>query len=103
MVIEIPRGSANKYENGPDLGVIRLDRVLPTAWFHPGRYGFIPSSLGGDGDPLDGVILSTYPLLPGVVVDVRIIAVVDTQDEKGRDAKILGVVAEDPSWDSIED
>jgi len=51
MVIEIPRGSANKYEYYPDLGVIRLDRVLPTAQFYPGDYGFIPSSLGGDGDP----------------------------------------------------
>ncbi|MBO0223004.1 inorganic diphosphatase, partial [Vibrio parahaemolyticus] len=56
-----------------------------------------------DGDPLDGIILSTYPLLPGVVVDVRIIGMVDMQDEKGGDAKILGVIAEDPRWDHIQD
>lgn len=103
MVIEIPRGSTNKYEYDPDLGAIKLDRVLPTAQFYPGDYGFIPSTLAEDGDPLDGIILSTYPLLPGVVVDVRIIGMVDMQDEKGGDAKILSVVAEDPRWDHIQD
>lgn len=103
MVIEVPRGSSNKYEYDPDLEAIKLDRVLPTAQFYPGDYGFIPSTLAEDGDPLDGVILSTYPLLPGVVVDVRIVGMVDMEDEKGGDAKIIGVVAEDPRWDHILD
>ncbi|RIH83599.1 Inorganic pyrophosphatase [Meiothermus luteus] len=103
MVIEVPRGSSNKYEYDPDLEAVKLDRVLPTAQFYPGDYGFIPSTLAEDGDPLDGIILSTYPLLPGVVVDVRIIGMVDMQDEKGGDAKIIGVVAEDPRWDHIQD
>ncbi|GIW30499.1 inorganic diphosphatase [Meiothermus taiwanensis] len=103
MVIEVPRGSSNKYEYDPDLEAIKLDRVLPTAQFYPGDYGFIPSTLAEDGDPLDGIILSTYPLLPGVVVDVRIVGMVDMQDEKGGDAKIIGVVAEDPRWDHIQD
>lgn len=103
MVIEVPRGSSNKYEYDPDLEVVKLDRVLPTVQFYPGDYGFIPSTLADDGDPLDGLILSTYPLLPGVVVDVRIIGMVDMQDEKGGDAKILGVVAEDPRFDHIQD
>lgn len=103
MVIEVPRGSANKYEYDPDLEVVRLDRVLPTAHFYPGDYGFIPSTLSDDGDPLDGIILSTYPVLPGVLVDVRILGMVDMMDEKGGDAKIIGVVAEDPRWDHIQD
>lgn len=103
MVIEVPRGSSNKYEYDPDLEVVKLDRVLPTAQFYPGDYGFIPSTLADDGDPLDGLILSTYPLLPGVVVDVRVVGMVDMQDEKGGDAKIIGVIAEDPRWDHIKD
>lgn len=103
MVIEVPRGSSNKYEYDPDLQVIKLDRVLPTAQFYPGDYGFIPSTLAEDGDPLDGLILSTYPLLPGVVADVRILGMVDMQDEKGGDAKIIGVLAEDPRLDHLSD
>ncbi len=103
MVIEVPRGSSNKYEYDPELEVVKLDRVLPTSQFYPGDYGFIPSTLADDGDPLDGIILSTYPLLPGVVVDVRVIGVCDMEDEKGGDAKILGVVAEDPRFDHIHD
>jgi inorganic pyrophosphatase len=103
MVIEVPRGSANKYEYDPDLEVVKLDRVLPTAQFYPGDYGFIPSTLADDGDPLDGIVLSTYPVLPGVLVDVRILGMVDMIDEKGGDAKIIGVVAEDPRWDHIRD
>jgi len=103
MVIEVPRGSSNKYEYDPELEAIKLDRVLPTAQFYPGDYGFIPSTLADDGDPLDGLILSTHALLPGVVVDVRIVGMVDMQDEKGGDAKIIGVVAEDPRWDHIKD
>jgi inorganic pyrophosphatase len=103
MVIEVPRGSGNKYEYDPDLEVVKLDRVLPTAQFYPGDYGFIPSTLADDGDPLDGLILTTYPLLPGVLVDVRVVGMVDMQDEKGGDAKIIGVLAEDPRFDHIKD
>lgn len=103
MVIEISRGSGNKYEYAPELEAVKLDRVLPTAQFYPGDYGFIPSTLAEDGDPLDGLILSTYPLLPGIVVEVRVLGMVDMQDEKGGDAKILGVVAEDPRFDHLQD
>ena len=83
MVIEVPRGSGNKYEYDPDLGAIKLDRVLPGAQFYPGDYGFIPSTLAEDGDPLDGLLLM--------------------EDEKGGDAKVIGVVAEDQRLDHIQD
>ncbi len=82
MVIEVPRGSGNKYEYDPELGAIKLDRVLPGAQFYPGDYGFIPSTLAEDGDPLDGLVLSTYPLLPGVVVEVRVVGLLLMEDEK---------------------
>ncbi|GEM87677.1 inorganic diphosphatase [Meiothermus granaticius] len=103
MVIEIPRGSGNKYEYHPELEVIKLDRVLPAPQFYPGDYGFIPSTLAVDGDPLDGLILSTYPFVPGVMVEVRVLGMMDMQDEKGDDAKIIGVVAEDPRFDHLQD
>ena len=103
MVIEVPRGSGNKYEYDPELGVIKLDRVLPGAQFYPGDYGFIPSTLAEDGDPLDGLVLSTYPLLPGVVVEVRVVGLLLMEDEKGGDAKVIGVVAEDQRLDHIQD
>ncbi|MGQ9510519.1 MAG: inorganic diphosphatase [Thermaceae bacterium] len=103
MVIEVPKGSGNKYEYDPELGVIKLDRVLPGAQFYPGDYGFIPSSLAEDGDPLDGILLSTYPLLPGTVVEVRVVGLLLMEDEKGGDAKIIGVVHEDQRLDHIQD
>ncbi|KIX84430.1 inorganic diphosphatase [Thermus filiformis] len=103
MVIEVSKGSGNKYEYDPDLEAIKLDRVLPGAQFYPGDYGFIPSTLAEDGDPLDGIVLSTYPLLPGVVVEVRVVGLLLMEDEKGGDAKIIGVVHEDPRLDHIRD
>ncbi|MGC8876798.1 inorganic diphosphatase [Thermus sp.] len=103
MVIEVPRGSGNKYEYDPKLGAIRLDRVLPGAQFYPGDYGFIPSTLAEDGDPLDGLVLSTYPLFPGVVVEVRVVGLLLMEDEKGGDAKVIGVVHEDQRLDHIQD
>ncbi len=103
MIIEVPARSANKYEFDEETGMIKLDRVLPTSQVYPGDYGFIPQTLAEDGDPLDGVILSTYPLLPGVLVEVRVVALIEMEDEKGPDSKIIGVVAEDPRWDEIKD
>ncbi len=103
MVIEVPARSANKYEFDEETGMIKLDRVLPSSQVYPGDYGFIPQTLAEDGDPLDGVILSTFPLLPGVLVEVRPVALIEMEDEKGPDSKIIGVVAEDPRWDQVQD
>ena len=103
MVIEVPARSANKYEFDEETGMIKLDRVLPSSQVYPGDYGFIPQTLAEDGDPLDGVILSTFPLFPGVLVEVRPVALIEMEDEKGPDSKIIGVVAEDPRWDRVRD
>jgi inorganic pyrophosphatase len=103
VIVDVPKGSANKYEFDHELGVVRLDRVLPSAQFYPADYGFIPQTLGEDGDPLDVLALSTYPLLPGILVEVRVVALMEMEDEKGPDAKIIGVVAEDPRFDHIRD
>ncbi len=103
MVIEVPARSANKYEFDEETGMIKLDRVLPSSQVYPSDYGFIPQTLAEDGDPLDGVILSTFPLFPGVLVDVRPVGLMVMEDEKGPDSKILGVVAEDPRWDFVQD
>ncbi len=103
MIIEVPARSANKYEFDEETGMIKLDRVLPSSQVYPGDYGFIPQTLAEDGDPLDGVILSTFPLFPGVLVEVRPVALIEMEDEKGPDSKILGVVAEDPRWDRVRD
>ncbi|HHO58156.1 inorganic diphosphatase [Oceanithermus desulfurans] len=103
MIIEVPHGSANKYEFDEETGMVKLDRVLPGAQFYPGDYGFIPQTLAEDGDPLDGIILSSYPLLPGVLVETRVIGLLHMEDEKGPDSKVLAVVAEDPRLDAIQD
>jgi len=103
MIIEVPHGSANKYEFDEATGMVKLDRVLPGAQFYPGDYGFIPQTLAEDGDPLDGIILSSYPLLPGVLVETRVVGLLHMEDEKGPDSKVLAVVAEDPRLDAIQD
>jgi inorganic pyrophosphatase len=102
VVIEVPRGSANKYEYDKELGIIKLDRVLFAAMQYPGDYGFIPSTLGGDGDPLDVVILSTHPFLPGVLVEVRVLGMLEMADDKGQDEKILAVPVDDPRWKEVQ-
>ncbi len=102
VVIEVPRGSANKYEYDKELGIVKLDRVLYAAMQYPGDYGFIPSTLGGDGDPLDVLILSTHPFLPGVLVEARVLGMLEMSDDKGRDEKILAVPADDPRWDDLQ-
>jgi inorganic pyrophosphatase len=99
VIIEVPRNSSNKYEYDKEHGVIKLDRVLYASMSYPGDYGFIPSTLGGDGDPLDVVILSTHPFHVGVMVEARVVGVLVMRDDKGEDEKILAVPANDPRWD----
>lgn len=101
VVIEVPRDSSNKYEYDAATGAIKLDRVLYAAMRYPGDYGFIPSTLGGDGDPLDAVILSTHPFLPGVLVEIRVIGMLEMTDDKGSDSKILGVPSQDPRFADV--
>lgn len=99
VIIEVPRNSSNKYEYDKEFGVIKLDRVLYASMSYPGDYGFIPSTLGGDGDPLDVVLLSTHAFHVGVMVEARVVGVLVMQDDKGEDEKVLAVPANDPRWD----
>ena len=96
VVIEIPRGSRNKYEYDHDAHVIRLDRRLFSATVYPADYGFVPDTLALDGDPLDVLVLLEDPTFPGCWVEVRAVGVFWMEDEKGPDAKILCVPSHDP-------
>lgn len=103
VVIEIPRGSRNKYEIDHDTGRVFLDRRLFTATTYPADYGFIPDSLGGDGDPLDALVLLEDPVYPGVWVEARPVGVLYMRDEAGEDAKIICVPPREPRWQSVND
>lgn len=103
MVVETPRGSRNKYEMDPDRQRIRLDRLLFTATAYPYDYGFLPGTLAEDGDALDAMVLGELPTFPGCVIAVRPIGVFWMHDEKGPDAKILCVPAQDDRYAHIQD
>lgn len=103
VVIEIPRGSRNKYEVDHETGRIFLDRVLFTGFVYPVDYGFFENTLGLDGDPLDALVLLEYPLFPGVGVKVRPVGVLNMTDEAGIDSKIVVVPYKDPRWSHIQD
>lgn len=102
-VVEIPRGSRNKYELDKASGLLRFDRILYSAVHYPGDYGFIPRTLAGDGDPLDVLVLVTEPTFPGCLVTVRPVGVFLMDDDKGRDEKILAVPLSDPRFDEHRD
>jgi inorganic pyrophosphatase len=102
-VIEIPRGSRNKYEVDHETGRVHLDRVLYTPFVYPVDYGYFDKTLGGDGDPLDALVLLEFPVYPGVVVNVRAVGVLPMEDDGGMDEKILCVPASDKRWDHIQD
>ena len=103
VVIEIPKGSRNKYEMDHETGVIYLDRTLFTSMQYPGDYGFFPGTLADDGDPLDALILLAEPTFPGCRVMTRAVAVFWMSDEKGADAKVLCVPSHDPRWSVVHD
>jgi inorganic pyrophosphatase len=103
VVVEIPRGSRNKYEVDHDTGRIRLDRTLFTATQYPADYGFIEDTLGEDGDPLDALVLLPQSVFPGVLVKARPVGMFRMTDEAGGDDKVLCVPAKDHRWDHIQD
>ncbi|SEA52049.1 inorganic diphosphatase [Leifsonia sp. 21MFCrub1.1] len=103
VVIEIPKGSRNKYEVDHETGRVYLDRVLFTSFVYPTDYGFFENTLGDDGDPLDALVLLEYPVFPGVGVKVRPVAVLNMSDEAGGDAKVIAVPYKDPRWQHIQD
>jgi inorganic pyrophosphatase len=102
-VIEIPKGSRNKYEIDHETGRVYLDRVLFTSFVYPTDYGFFENTLGLDGDPVDVLVLLDYPLFPGVGLKVRPVAVFNMTDDGGSDAKVIAVLEKDVRWSHIQD
>lgn len=102
-IIEIPRGSPNKYEIDKATGLIKLDRVNYSAAPYPFDYGFAPQTYWEDKDPLDVIVLTTYPLSPGILVSVRPVAVMEMIDDGDSDYKIIAVPVDDKRWDDVKD
>ena len=102
VVVEIPKGSRNKYEYDPDLGRFVLDRMLFSSVHYPADYGFIPGTEARDGDPMDALVLVGEATFPGCVIEARPVGVFEMRDEKGPDEKILCVPVSDPQWNWIE-
>jgi len=102
-VIEIPKGSRNKYELDKESGLLRLDRALYSAVYYPADYGFIPRTYCDDGDPLDVLVLAQEPVYPLTLVEARAIGVMRMRDEKGVDDKIVAVSVYDPAYADYSD
>ena len=103
VLIEIPKGSKNKYELDKETGLLRLDRVLHSAVYYPWDYGFIPRTYCDDGDPLDALVLSQEPVYPLTIVEARAIGAMRMRDEKGLDDKIIAVSVRDPAFEEYRD
>ena len=103
VTIEIPKGQRNKYEVDHDSGRVRLDRYLYTPMGYPADYGFIEDTLGEDGDPLDAMVLLPESVYPGVLIEVRPVAMFKMVDDAGGDDKVICVPAGDHRWDHIKD
>jgi len=103
VIIEIGKGSKNKYEVDKKTGLIKLDRAAHTAQDFPFDYGFVPKSLWHDNDPLDVIVLTTFPLQPGILVEVRPVGVMHMIDDGEADDKIIAVPKEDPRWSEVKD
>lgn len=103
VVVEIPKGSRNKYEADHDTGAIWLDRLLFTATQYPADYGYLPMTLADDGDPLDAMVMLDESTFPGCHIRARPVAVFWMTDEMGADAKLLCVPSTDPRWAHVND
>ncbi len=103
VLIEIPKGSRNKYEYDFKLRRIRYDRMIFSSMMYPADYGFIPDTLALDGDPLDVLVLVTEPTFPGCVIEVKPIGVFHMADEKGPDEKVVCVPVSDPIGSKVND
>ena len=103
VVVEIPKGSNNKYEFDEKLGVFKLDRVFYSPFFYPVDYGFIPQTRSEDGDHLDALVIGSDPVPLGTLVEARPIGMLNMIDSGDPDAKILCVQAKNPRFDAIKD
>lgn len=102
-IIEVPKGSHNKYEIDKETGLIKLDRANYGAAAYPFDYGFVPQTLWEDGDALDVILLTTYPVHPGILVSARPVALMEMTDSGESDNKIIAVPVEDRRWDDVKE
>jgi inorganic pyrophosphatase len=100
VLIEISQGSFVKYEFDKEKNILKVDRFLYTAMFYPFNYGYIINTQADDGDPLDVLVLSYSPILPGSLIKCKPLGGLEMEDEAGRDEKIIAVPIEkiDPFW-----
>ncbi|MEN9327359.1 MAG: inorganic diphosphatase [Candidatus Parcubacteria bacterium] len=105
VLVEIPQGASVKYELDKESGVIMVDRFAFTAMVYPFNYGFIPQTVAEDGDPVDVLVISSYPVAPGCAIPVRPIGMLEMEDEAGIDTKILAVPTAkvDPFYAHVQD
>lgn len=101
VVVEIPKGSANKYEYDPAQGVFKLDRTLYSPMHYPGDYGFVPSTIAADGDPLDALVLVESATFPGCVIEARAVGLLAMVDQGIEDLKLLCVPTRDPRQETV--
>ncbi|MCA9406210.1 MAG: inorganic diphosphatase [Candidatus Omnitrophica bacterium] len=101
VIVEIPKGSRNKYEYDKEKKMLVFDRMLFSSVHYPTDYGFIPDTLALDGDPLDALVLVTEPTFPGCYIESRPIGLFKMTDEKGPDEKVMCVPIRDPLWNHI--
>jgi inorganic pyrophosphatase len=102
-VVEIPKGTRNKYEYDPQLGGIKFDRLLMSAATYPTDYGYLRGTLGQDGDPLDALVCLYEPTFPGCLIPVKPVGMFKMRDEKGIDDKIICVPLHDPYWNHYQE
>ena len=101
VLIEIPKGSRNKYEYDKVKKVVRYDRMIFSSMHYPSDYGFVPETLALDGDPLDALVLVSDPTFPGCLIEVKPLGLFRMYDEKGPDDKLLCVPVSDPIWNKL--
>ncbi len=102
-IVEIPKGSRNKYEYDPELGGIKLDRFVSASVVYPTDYGYVPETLAPDGDPLDVLVCVSEPTFPGCIVPAKVVGLFKMADEKGPDDHVVCVPVHDPGWNLFED
>lgn len=102
-IIEIPKNSSIKYEIDKKTGLLKLDRMLFSSDYYPGDYGLIPRTHCDDGDPLDVIVITSQPLLPMTIAEVRVIGVLKMKDDGEQDDKIIGVYDSDPRYEEYKD
>lgn len=103
VVVEISKGSKNKYELDKETGLLKLDRILYTSTHYPASYGFIPRTYADDGDPLDALVLCSEPILPMTLVRCYPIGAIKMIDNGANDEKIIAIPFDDPMYNSYTD